>query len=357
MEPLIAFLVVVVVCIVAWVAVLTRRQGHHLDPHAFLLLQQHVEALRRQVQEQQHAMTHHLQVISGQVGNRLDTTSRLVGEVSQSLGALSKATEQIYQVGKDMATLQDILQSPKLRGGLGELLLQDMLSQVLPTAFYRIQHRFRRGDIVDAVILLGNRQVPIDAKFPLENFRRLRQRAAEDSTGPERRRFLADVKRHIDAIADKYILPDEGTYDFALMYIPAENVYYEIILRATEDSGDLLPYALARKVFPVSPVSLYAYLQTIVLGLRGLQLEESAQEVLQHLSRLRRDANLLHEAFDVLGRHLNHAHNRYDDVGRLLTQFESKLSVLEAAGEPSLPDTSDDAQPDTDLETQDEGGR
>jgi DNA recombination protein RmuC len=343
MEPLIAFLIAVVVGLVIWVTVLTRRQGHQLEPQALLLLQQHVEALRRQVHEQQHVMTQHLQAISGQVDNRLDTTSRLVGEVSQSLGALSKATEQIYQVGKDIATLQDILQSPKLRGSLGELLLQDMLSQVLPAAFYRMQHRFRRGDIVDAVILLGNRQVPIDAKFPLENFRRLRQRAAEGSTEPERRRFLADVKRHIDAIANKYILPDEGTYDFALMYIPAENVYYEIILRETDDSDDLLPYALERKVFPVSPVSMYAYLQTIVLGLRGLQLEESAQKVLQHLSRLRRDAGLLREAFDVLGRHVHHAYNRYDDVGRLLTQFESKLSALEAAEEPLPPDTESHA--------------
>jgi DNA recombination protein RmuC len=334
MEPFVVILTALVLCLLVWLTVLARRQGRQLDPQALLLLQKHVEALGRQMHDQQQAMTQHLQTITGQVGNRLDATSRLVGEVNHSLGVLSKATEQIHQVGKDMASLQDILQSPKLRGNLGELLLQDMLSQVLPEAFYRIQHRFRSGDIVDAVILLGNRRVPIDAKFPLENFRRLFQPTAEVSSGLARRRFLADVKRHIDTIANKYILPDEGTYDFALMYIPAENVYYETILKGEEGTDDLLPYALERKVFPVSPVSMYAYMQTIALGLRGLQLEESAQEVLQHLSRLRRDTGALREAFEVLGRHLGHAHNKYDDAGRLLTQLESKLMTLEASSTP-----------------------
>jgi DNA recombination protein RmuC len=235
----------------------------------------------------------------------------------------------MYQVGKDITTLQDILQSPKLRGNLGEFFLQDMLAQVLPAAFYRLQHRFRNGDIVDALIRIGNRQVPVDAKFPLENFRRLLHTGVDtERPGQVRRRFLADIKRHIDAIASKYILPDEGTYDFALMYIPAENVYYEIMLKGEEASDDLLPYALQRKVFPVSPVSLYAYLQTIVLGLRGLQLEESAQEVLQQLVRLQRDTGLLREAFEVLGRHVGNAHNKYDEVGRLLAQLEGKLLAL-----------------------------
>jgi DNA recombination protein RmuC len=323
-------LAIVIFCLVLWIILQGRRRNRQLDTQALLMIQQHVEALRHQVQAQQQAMTQHLQAMTGQVGNRLDTTARLVGEVSQSLGALTRATEQIYQVGKDITTLQDILQSPKLRGNLGEFLLYDMLAQVLPAAFYRVQHRFRSGDIVDALILIGNRQVPVDAKFPLENFRRLlRTDVATDQPAQARRRFLADTRRHIDAIASKYILPDEGTYDFALMYIPAENVYYEVMLKGEDNSDDLLPYALQRKVFPVSPVSLYAYLQTIVLGLRGLQLEESAQEVLQHLARLRRDTGLLRDAFDVLGRHLGHAHNKYDEVGRLVAQLEGKLLALE----------------------------
>ncbi|MEE8302738.1 MAG: DNA recombination protein RmuC [Candidatus Tectomicrobia bacterium] len=342
-NPLVAILVMLVLVVVVWIAILTRRQGRQLDSQALGLLQQQMEGLRHQVHEQQQAMTQQLQTFTGQVGSRLDTTSQLVGEVNQNLGALSKATEHLYQVGKDIATLQDILQSPKLRGNLGELLLQDMLAQILPPAFYRSQYRFRSGDIVDAVILLGNRHVPIDAKFPLENFRRLRQADSDPSSGTARRRLLADAKRHIDAIATKYILPDEGTYDFSLMYIPAENVYYEIILRGDDGANDLLPYALQRRVFPVSPVSLYAYLQTIVMGLRGLQIEEHAQEVLQHLSRLHRDTGLLREAFEVLGRHVTHAYNKYDEVGRLLTQLENKLGALESSDTTPLTESIDEA--------------
>jgi DNA recombination protein RmuC len=341
MELLIGFLMLVIVGLMLWMVFQGRRQTRQVDTQAFLMIQQHMEALRQQVQAQQQAMTQHLQAMTGQVGHRLDSTTRLVGEVSQSLGALAKATEQIYQVGKDISTLQNILQSPKLRGNLGELFLQDMLAQVLPAAFYGIQHRFRNGDIVDAVIQIGNRRVPVDAKFPLENFRRLLQAGVDTGrAGLARRRFLADTKRHIDAIASKYILPDEGTYDFALMYIPAENVYYEVMLKGEDDGDDLLPYALQRKVFPVSPVSLYAYLQTIVLGLRGLQLEENAQEVLQHLARLRRDTGLLREGFEVLGRHLGHAHNKYDEVGRMLAQVEGKLLAMEPERHSRSPDNT-----------------
>jgi DNA recombination protein RmuC len=329
MEMLIGFLALVVFCLVLWIVLQGRHQNRQADIQALLMIQQHMEALRHQVQTQQQAMTQHLQTMSGHVGNRLDSTAQLVGEVRQSVGMLTKAAEQMYQVGKDITSLQDILQSPKLRGNLGEFFLQDMLAQVLPGAFYRIQHRFRSGAIVDAVIQIGNRRVPVDAKFPLENFRRHLQ-AGTSAEKPEqaRRRFLADTKRHIDAIASKYILPDEGTYDFALMYIPAENVYYEVMLRGEAGGDDLLPYAIQRKVFPVSPVSLYAYLQTIVLGLRGLQLEESAQEVLQQLARLQRDTGLLREAFEVLGRHLGNAHNKYDEAGKLLVQLEGKLLTL-----------------------------
>jgi len=342
MELLIGFLTLAIFCLVLWIVLQGRPQNRQADTQALLMIQQHIEALQYQVQAQQQAMTQHLQAMSGHVGNRLDSTARLVGEVRQSLGMLTKATEQIYQVGKDITSLQDILQSPKLRGNLGEFFLQDMLAQVLPGAFYRIQHRFRSGAIVDAVIQIGNRRVPVDAKFPLENFRRqLLAGADAEKPGQARRRFLADIKRHIDAIASKYILPDEGTYDFALMYIPAENVYYEVILKGEEGSDDLLPYALQRKVFPVSPVSLYAYLQTIVLGLRGLQLEESAQEVLQQLARLQRDTGLLREVFEVLGRHLGNAHNKYDEVGRLLAQLEGKMLTVNPEQQTFTPGSPD----------------
>src|SRR5437773_3651306 len=168
------------------------------------------------------------------VGERLDNTSRVVGEVQKGLGELREATAKVYEVGRDVASLHDILRAPKLRGGLGEFLLGDLLAQVLPPAHFTLQHAFRSGERVDAVVRLGDGLVPVDAKFPLEDFRRLLEAADDDERARARKAFVAQVRRHIDDIATKYVLPDEGTYDFALMYIPAENVYYETIIRDEE---------------------------------------------------------------------------------------------------------------------------
>jgi len=188
---------------------------------------------------------------------------------------------------------------------------------------------------VDAVILIGANFVPVDSKFPLENFRRVVEAATESERIAARKQFLRDVKRHVDAIATKYILCDEGTYDFALMYVPAENVYYETIIKE-DNAGDerqLFGYALGKRVIPVSPNSFYAYLQTILLGLRGMKVEERAHEILNTLARLRADFEKLQENFRVLGKHLTNAQGSYADTERTLTKFDAKLSQIEAPAE------------------------
>lgn len=284
-----------------------------------------------QVNDQLATIGKQVQEAAGQMGTRLDNAARVVGEVRHNLGELTKATERVFEVGKDIASLQEILRAPKLRGVLGELFLGDLLGQILPPTHYTLQHRFRSGEVVDAAIRLGHGLVPVDSKFPLENFRRVIASETDEERKAAKKKFVADVKKHVDAIAAKYILPDEGTFDFALMYIPAENVYYEVILKDDafgEDKG-LCAHALAQRVIPVSPNSLYAYLQAIVLGLKGLRIEKSAQEMIQHLKRLHGDFQRFREDFEVLGKHLSNTRGKYEDAAKRLERFGEKLLGVE----------------------------
>jgi DNA recombination protein RmuC len=297
------------------------------------LIHQQLGQLLGNVNERLKESTEVMQQTQQSLGERLDNAARVVGNVQKSLGSLEEANRKIYEVGKDIASLQEILRAPKLRGGLGEFLLGDLLGQILPPGHFAIQHAFRSGERVDAVIKLGGSLVPVDSKFPLENFKRIFDGATDDEKNRAKRLFAADVKKHIDAIATKYILPDEGTYDFALMYIPAENVYYETIIKDDSMGSEksLSAYALAKRVIPVSPNSFYAYLQAILLGLKGMKIEERAKEIIQYLSRLESDFTKFREDFNLVGKHLGHAYSCFQSADRRLDQFGQKL--LAADGE------------------------
>lgn len=255
--------------------------------------------------------------------NSRDSFERLAG----TLGELSKSTEQMMRIGENISSLEDLLKPPKMRGGIGETMLEMLLSQILPSSNYSLQYRFQTGTIVDAAILLGDRIVPVDSKFPLEQFRRLQVVESEDQYFRERRNFNRQVRKHIDAISRKYILPDEGTYEFALMYIPAENVYYESIIKDDQNEG-LFPYSLKKRVIPVSPNSFYAYLQVIVYGLKGMRIEDQARTIMVYLSRLQSDEERVRAEFATLGAHLRNARNKYDETEKLLNRFEDKLQTL-----------------------------
>jgi DNA recombination protein RmuC len=165
----------------------------------------------------------------------------------------------------------------------------------------------------------------------------------EDKRRPFRKQFARDVKARIDEIAKKYILPDEGTFDFALMYVPAENVYYEIIIKDDADPGDesIAAYALSRRVVPVSPNSLYAYLQVIILGLRGLRIEANAREIQNDLARLSGDLDKVREPIRTLGKHLGNAQSQFIDAERAIDRFKDKLEAIERKGEQAaLPEES-----------------
>jgi len=259
----------------------------------------------------------------GENTNRLDNASRSYGEVQKQIVHLQEEVKRVHEVGKNIASLQDILRAPKLRGIMGEFLLENLLTQIFSREHYEFQYTFKSGEKVDAVIKQKDYLVPIDSKFPLENFRKGSE-ASEKERENFAKLFYGDVKRHIDSIAKKYILPDEGTVDFALMYIPAENVYHEII---THSFGGmkLFDYATSKKVIPVSPNTLYAYLSTIVMGLRGMKIEENAKLILQNLKRLEIEFGKIRSDFEILGSHLSNASKKYQDVEKRLDRFETRI--------------------------------
>lgn len=309
------------------------------DNSALQLLQSQVAQLSGQLNERMKETAGTLSSTQAAVGQRLDHATAVVSLIERKLGALEESSRQIFALGEGLQELRDVLKSPKLRGSMGEFFLEDLLRQILPGEHYGTQHAFRSGEVVDAVIHLGEGKVPVDSKFPLESFVRLSRLPESDPElrKREKKAFSAAIRRHADAIAKKYIVPNEGTFDFALMYIPAENVYYETILRDDADEDSLHSYLLARRVIPVSPNSLYAYLQVIVLGLRGLRVETHAKKIAQDLSRLQGELGRFREEYGVLGRHLRNAAGSYEEGAKRIDKFDSRLAAIDAENTEKTP--------------------
>ncbi len=312
------------------------------------------EALRSGLEEARRTLAEQLQGLVGAVnaqlaqsqknlGSQFEGATKVFGELRGQLGQVAEMAARMESLGREIEELQGILRAPKLRGNLGESSLEEFFRQVLPPGFWETQHRFADGQTVDAVIRLRGHLVPVDAKFPLESFQRML--AAEDDAGRKaaRKEFERSVKGRIDEIADKYIRPGEGTFEFALMFIPAENVYYEVIIKdeGLGERGSLLAYATSRRVVPVSPNSFYAYLSTIVTGLKGMQVEARAREILVELGKLEREFVRFGESFRLVGRHLQAASGKYEEAEKLAAKLGDRLQSVagrEPEGELAAPD-------------------
>jgi DNA recombination protein RmuC len=265
------------------------------------------------------------QNVNSTLSSQARSSSEVLNRLNGQIGELQGAGQQMLSVGQEVRKLQDILGNPKMRGSLGEWSLKTILENVMPQGSFSMQYALKDGRIADAMVQLNGYQVAIDSKFPLPGFERLINASKEDA-GALRRQFYKDVCIHINKIAESYIRPAENTADFALMYIPAENVYYEIMVKA--DNGEsLLDYAHKKKVFPVSPNTLYGYLMTIVMGLHGLKIEKEAKEISQNLNKLSADFVALVSTWDTLGSQLRNAMNNYDKSGKQLDRFALQLET------------------------------
>ncbi|RKY25339.1 MAG: hypothetical protein DRP62_01445 [Planctomycetota bacterium] len=293
------------------------------------LLQQQLEALKAAQDKLSENMQKSLQFGQTTLNENLQSSQKVLGRLNTQIGELQGTNKQMLQVGTEVRRLQDILSSPKLRGQMGEWSLENLLSLILPKDSYELQYTFKNGKMVDAIVRLADFSVPIDAKFPLPGFERLIKAETDEERSRLRKQFHKDVIAHIDKIASSYIRPVEGTLDFALMYIPAENVYYETIVKYADDAKDVLQYSLEKKVIPVSPNLLYAYLMTVVMGLHGLQIEKQAAEIRQNLKKLNADFTEFVSNWDTLGSHIRNTSNKYDEAGRKLDRFGLQLNQIQ----------------------------
>jgi len=245
---------------------------------------------------------------------RLDKAAFVISQLQKNVGELS-------EIGRGIKELQQFLSSPKIRGNIGEQILKDFLKQYFPKESFKLQYQFKNGEKVDAVIFSASGIIPIDAKFPLENFKKYLSAKSEEEKESFKKEFINDVKKHIQTIAKKYILPEEKTVDYALMYIPSEKIYYEVI-----SNDEIFDYAGEKMVLPVSPLSLYAYVKAILLSFEGQKIEEKAKKIVSLLSAIKKDYQKIEEDFSILNRHLNNAYNQSTNVGKTLQNLGQRLT-------------------------------
>lgn len=268
---------------------------------------------------------------------RVSHTERAVREVSAGLGKLGEATDALKKSADEITNFQQLLKNPKVRGGFGEILLTNLLSEILPSDYYALQFQIKStGEIADAIIRFQDGNiVAIDAKFPLANYEAYAKENDETKKRQARTLLARDIKKHVQDISRKYISPSDRTFDFAFMYIPMEGIYYETMVK--ELSGESLgDFCLKNRVVPVSPNSFLAYLHTVLIGLRGLKIQQQAKEILQNLSQVRHDFGRFGEDFATVGKHLTNAKNKFEESSRHLDKFTNRLDQIENLAAPKL---------------------
>ena len=279
-----------------------------------------VKMLQSSSQEDRKVLLGSLQKNTQALNERLDNAAKVIGEVQKNIGEFS-------EIGRGMKELQQFLQSPKLRGNIGEQVLKDLIGQMFPKSSFHLQYQFKSGNKVDAAIKTNAGILPIDSKFPMENFQKMAKTETKKEQNLYRREFAKDIRKHIKDISRKYILPEEGTMDFALMYIPSEPVYYEVV-----NSTELLEFAQQARVYPVSPTTLYAHLQTILLSFEGQKIESKAKEVFTLLRAIQKDYSKVEENLGTLQNHVNRAYNKMGDVFTSFSQLGQKITSTQSLG-------------------------
>ncbi|MFZ1249247.1 MAG: DNA recombination protein RmuC [Candidatus Saccharimonadales bacterium] len=343
--------VIVVLSIV--VAVLLLRQQKPTTETALLLkedlrgLSEDITKLKDTMQSQVSDRLDKSQAtMFGAMQKQSDTTNKIISEITRNLTELKESNKRVVDVADELKTLQNVLQNPKQRGGLGEYYLDNVLGNVLAPHIYEMQYKFKDGEIVDAVIKLDKgRLLPIDSKFSLENYNRLIEEKDKTQRDLIAKTFKADLKLRIDETA-KYIRPSENTLDYAFMFIPSEAIYYDLLINNVGATGtnsrDLIEYAfIDKKVIIVSPTTLLAYLQTVMQGLKSLQIEEQAKDIQKRVGELGKHIAAHDSYMQKLGNALGTTVNHYNAAHKSLARMDHdvvKIADTTSAVEPLLLD-------------------
>jgi DNA recombination protein RmuC len=316
-----------------------KKDSAKQDGGAALLLKQDLTILTDSVTQLKEGL--HLQIndrldkSNAQMLKQFAQSTDIIKDVTSKLTALEKTNQQVGDIAGELKMLQNVLQNPKQRGNLGEIYLESVLENVLPPGVFQMQYGFKNGEVVDAVVFVDKKVIPIDSKFSLENYNRL-----VEAKTPEQRllygtEFKKDLKKRIDETS-KYIRPREKTMDFAFMFIPSEAIYYDLLINkigmANTSSRDLIEYAFRdKKVIIVSPTTLLAYLQTVLQGLRGMQIEEQAKDIQIRVGELGRHIATYDQYMQRLGGALGTTVNHYNAAHKELKKIDK--DVVKIAGE------------------------
>lgn len=296
---------------------LNKKQNSNTDA----TLVEWLKSMQKTLEINNQTVSRTLQENTHQLNQRLDKAAEVISGVQKNIGEMS-------EIGRSMKSLQEFLQSPKLRGNIGEQVLKELLSQMLPKQSFHLQYSFKSGSIVDAAIKTAAGIIPIDSKFPMENFRKLNSDIDEKEKKIAEKEFVNDVKHHIDSISSKYILTHEGTIDFALMYIPTESVYYEIVNNPT-----LYEYSSKKRVLPVSPMTFYAFLRSILVGFEGQKISQQAHKILSSLRSIQKEYAKVGETLDTLQRHVNNSYNMMNQVNQGFSKLGQQIETTNQFGE------------------------
>jgi len=281
------------------------------------------ELLLQWLAEMRSGIDRNADMMSRQLSHANETLNQRLDSTAQLLRLLNKDLGQVHQVGEQMRDFQHFFRSPKMRGKIGEQIMAEILQQVLPRATFKLQHRFGTGAIVDALVQLEAGAVAIDAKFPLENFQKAVHALSPEQAQSFKNQFWRDVRKHIDAIHNKYILPQEGTLDFAVMYIPSETLYYEIL---TND--ELVKKAEKQNILFVSPNTFYYFLKLILVGLFSRRIEKTAARVLQQLKALQKNSKSMSDEMRTLLTHLGNSRHSSERLDQKIQELQRRLEEI-----------------------------